>query len=276
MDFLDITWNLFRKLLSNKLYERLTKSKIGCYNDYHSIHTYKEIFNHYTAAGLEFNDKSVLEVGTGEQFFTAFYFLSAGAKEVALVDPLFSETSNSLLDQQAAVFSESTKHLPSTHKERLKTFRSFNDVPGNHNGTFDIICSHFVLEHFEDLNNFFTNASRLLRPNGICYNYIDLSDHAYHYFNRRPFTSWIYSARRLYHLRYSDAFYNRITDRRIWVNRSLLPGYKSLAAKTDLKITAINPVRYHAVKIHEDVLRRNPTPDPEDLHISHLALTLSK
>ena len=104
MNILDIAWNLFRKMLSKQLYDKLTKSKIGCYNNYHSIATYKDIYDHYIAAGLEFNDKRALEVGTGEQFFTALYFLSAGAREVTLVDPLFSETSDAIRERQTALF----------------------------------------------------------------------------------------------------------------------------------------------------------------------------
>ena len=70
-----------------------------------------------------------------------------------------------------------------------------------------------MLEHFNDLDSFFRNTSRLLAPQGVSYNFVDLSDHAYHLFDCREWTKWLYRTRMLYHLRYSEWFYNAITDK---------------------------------------------------------------
>lgn len=275
MNLIDIIWNLFRKLLGNNIYKKLQHSPLGRPNNYYSISTYKDIFEHYKKVGTNFKSKRILEIGCGKQFYTAFYFLSEGAESVSLVDPVFMENPNSTKDSQLEEFQKNSNgHTVSLSKE-INYYSSLDSIPENFNEKFDFLCSHFVLEHFDNLDNYFYNTSRLLSSTGLAYNFVDLSDHAYHLFDSRPWTKWIYKTRMLYHLRYSDSFYNFITDKRIWVNRFLLSAYKELASKYHLEILRIEPQLYHKVKIHKDVLERNH-PNNQDLYITHFSILLKK
>jgi SAM-dependent methyltransferase len=277
MDPFDIIWNILRKILSNNIYLLLKKSPIGRRPyDYYAIPTYTDIFNSYRSALGDFKGKKVLEVGPGEQFYTSCYFLSAGAESVTLVDPAINDTSFQVCETHARRFEEQNKGPAVSHLQKIGWFRSLDAIPQAKNGAYDIICSNFVLEHFKDLNDYFLNVKRLLHPDGRCFNYVDLSDHAYHFFDGRKSTKWIYRARMLYHLRYSDHMYHAITDKRIWVNRLLLPTYIALANKYGFKILAINKLRYHKTKIHQDILENNPAASEEDLFVTHFSLLLSK
>lgn len=275
MDLIDILWNLFRKSLSKELYSKLKKGPFGRPYNYYTISTYSDIFNHYKSAGLEFNSKNVLEIGPGAQYYTSYFFLSAGAKSVSLVDPVFNADSLTSRQLQLTVFLEHM-NMKSIDETNIQCYDSLESISSLFDNSFDIICSHFVLEHFDNLESFFKNTKRLLKPNGLCYSYVDLSDHVYHVFNSRPWTKWIYRTRMLYHLRYSDYLYNFITDKRIWVNRLLLPAYKSLSNKYSLQIIDTKPSLYHRVKIHKDVLTRNHTSNQSEFYITHFGLLLKK
>lgn len=275
MILFDILWNLFRKSLGNSAYKFLKKSPFGRPYNYYSISTYKNIFDHYKSnGGVVFTSKNILEIGCGEQFFTACLFLKDGAETISLVDPIFTANSASVKESHIKeVEIDSNSSLPSA-REKIRYYSSLDSIANDFNGKFDFICSHFVLEHFKDLNNYFQNIRRLLSPQGVSYNFVDLSDHAFHLFDSRLLTKWIYRKNMLYHLKYSDSIYNFITDSRIWVNRLLLPSYKKLAKEYGLSVINVNPSPYKKVKVHKDVLQRNVTSNENELYVSHFSILL--
>jgi SAM-dependent methyltransferase len=274
MDLLDVSLNLFRKSLGPTVYNRLRHSPLGRPYRYCSIGTYGSIFGLYRSAGTNFRSKKILEVGCGEQFYTAYHFLAAGARSVTLVDPVFTRDSSTVRASQLRECEEKNGGASISSDADVRFHKSLDEILPEETGTYDFICSHFALEHFDDLGLYFRGVRRLLAPHGTSCNFVDLSDHVYHLFDSRPSSRWLYRTRMLNHLRYSDPFYNAITDRRIWVNRLLLPSYESLAAKHGLRILSLDPSRYHRVRIHGDVLERNHTLEGEDLYVTHFSMLL--
>ena len=272
----DVFWNLFRKSLGNNVYTILKSSRFGRPYTYFSLPTFSDIFNRYKNTGISFKGKKILEVGGGNQFFTAFFFLKSGVRSVLFADPVFTSNTSPVYESQKVEFLAHFKNLTFPEPEPIHTYVSLESIPVSENGACDFICSHFVLEHFRDLDSFFKQTKRLLSANGTCFNVVDLSDHVYQLFNSRKATRWIYQTRLLYHLRYSDRFYNMVTDRRIWVNRLLIPSYRKLARKYDLEISDIEPLYCPETKIHPDLLKRESIDNEKELYVSHFSFRLSK
>ncbi len=184
----DIFWNLFRKSLGGSAYNALKSSPFGLPYTYLSLPTFSDVFDHYKKTCFSFEGKKVLEVGGGNQFFTAYFFLNSGVRSVLLADPVFNTDSPSLRDIQKEEFLGHFRNLTLPESEPIHTYASLESIPVSENGACDFICSHFVLEHFRDLDAFFKHTKRLLSPKGICFNIVDLSDHVYHLFNGRKAT----------------------------------------------------------------------------------------
>ncbi len=134
----------------------------------------------------------------------------------------------------------------------------------------------YALEHFRNLDSYFEFLQNHLSKDGISCNRVDLSNHVYHLFDARPLTRFICKNVVLSHLRYSDKFYAQISDKRTWVNRLLLPAYKNLANLYKLNIKKITQNPYKPVRIHPDVLKKNPTSDISELFIDQFTIILTK
>src|SRR4030043_1082488 len=223
----DIVYKIARKCLSVKQYALFSGSYFGRIKRYNQFKTFYRMYKEYEKY-MDVKNKIVVEVGSGKQFYTAILFLLNGAKKVFLVDqkmdaslyPLHAkEVSTSLgIDED---FEEK--------RNRICHFAFLSDVPPEYNSKIDIICSHFVLEHFKELSSFFEKAKMLLGTNGVCFSSVDLTDNTYHIFDDYKATQWIFKRRALHHLRYSDRFFKSICDKRTYVNRLLLPEYLKLA-----------------------------------------------
>ena len=275
---LDILWNLFRKSLSNNLYQKLHRSPLGRHKGYNTIFTYKNIFEFYksnTADFQDFKNKRILEVGCGEQFYTSYFFLNSGAESVSLVDPVFSnERSESILQDHFLQFQKLNGDTGQSKHPAIRYYSSFESI--NEHEQFDFIFSHYALEHFRNLDSYFEFLQNHLSKDGISCNRVDLSNHVYHLFDARPLTRFICKNVVLSHLRYSDKFYAQISDKRTWVNRLLLPAYKNLANLYKLNIKKITQNPYKPVIIHPDVLKKNPTSDISELFIDQFTIILTK
>lgn len=275
----DVLWKLFRKSLSDNLYETLRVSKFGRPYKYLSLETYHNIYKHYCEHNVNFSDKIVMEIGSGYQYYTAFYFLMAGARQVYLVDPVFHTINENIINEQKHEF---LKNYPDKNKNidvnKVTVLSSLSDIPDNKNGTIDVICSHLVLEHIHDLDNYFIQAYKLLQKGGQCYNFVDLTDHTYHIFDSRKLTKWIFNRRMLYHLKYSDRMYSCLSDKRTWVNRLLFPAYLAKAENIGFKDCKQKLFSSSKTKIHTDVLEKMAKTEfnEKQLYISHFSLMLLK
>jgi SAM-dependent methyltransferase len=275
MDFFDVAWNLFRKNLTGPAYDWCKNSCFGRTKLFVPTDYFRKIADEYASICPSFHNKKILEVGPGKQFYTGFHFLARGAQSVCLADPVFSGCGENQLEHDREEFMRCEKtHV--AERSGIQWYSSMDAIPTSENGMFDIICSHFVLEHIMDIDDFFQQSVRLLKPGGVYYHVVDLSDHAYHLFDNRPCTRWLYRSRMLHHLQYSNLLYNFITDNRIWVNRLLFPAYRLLIDRFNLKVQRFNQLFFQKVTIHRDVLEKNPTSNMAELFISHFGFLAVK
>ncbi len=270
----DIIWKLIRKSLSPSAYNWLSYRLFRRRDRYEKPETYTSIFDHYLKEGLEFKGKVVLEAGCGLQIYTALSMLRAGADRVLLAEPKILEKQNAL--EQITRFQGA-----GGREDVLKSiiaYRSLKDVEDAHSSGIDLICSYTVLEHVEDLDNFFRHSQRLLKPGGISYHTVDLSDHTYQFFARFPVLRRLNEKRALYHLRYSNRAFARLNDPKCFMNRVLLPKYLELTAAHGFVIEKVEPTTYSGpCKIHPDLLNSlSRQIDSKFLHTHVFSLTLRK
>ena len=267
---LDYLYKLSRKKLDANLYNKINMGVFGRAKKRNRIETYHSIFLNYQKVAKHFVGKTVLEVGGGNQIFTALFFLEAGAKKVVLVDPKTESITDETIESAIKKFKQFCPHS-SISKESidndLSMFSDLKRVSYEYNASVDFMFSHLVLEHFGDLSSFFMNISRLLK--GLSYNVVDLSDHTYHIFSKWWFTQWILRNRELFHLRYSKKTFARINDDKCYMNRILLPQYVAMAEKHRLKVKILDTVAaFKKPKIHNDVLKQFESRDPNDIYIT--------
>jgi SAM-dependent methyltransferase len=270
----DILYKLARKILGAGLYRALSRGPFGRARAYDSLQSFDNIFDHYRMRGLDFKTRSVLEVGAGNQFFTPLRFLSAGAKQVLVAEPVLSwdrfERDLELFNLHAG------KPLDSGWaRSRILAWKTTGDIPPGWNGRLDVICSHNVLEHFTDLSGYFMDIARLLSPQGMAYNKVDLSDHTYHIFSKYPFTRWILDRRMIHHFRYSRAAFDRLNDPKCYMNRILLPSYLDLARRNRLRIRDLVTESLDPVPIHPDLLQGQSGAKVGEIFVAGFGLTLS-
>ena len=268
---IDIIYKLSRKALKPGLYKRFSRSFFGRTTAYHKPETYLHIYDHYRDEGLVFENRVVLEIGPGNQFFTALCYLAEGARQVILVDPSITPESFS---QNIQAFNKTTgKNLSASLESRVSCYPDLQFVPDSWNAGIDLICSHQVLEHFSELESFFVHNQRLLASSGISYNRVDLSDHTYHIFDRFRFTHSINRERALFHLRYSKKIFDLLNDQKCFMNRILLPTYLDLAKKYGLGVKKLRTYRYKQIPVHPELL--SGSLDPELYYVSGFSLTLT-
>lgn len=273
---LDILYKLFRRSLPPGLYKLIRFSRLGRGRSYYTLSTYQAVFRHYLENGVAPRDKTVLELGGGNQFYTAAQFLAAGARRVILVDPVIHHTEQAFRAHAAecehAMPGTSTRASPTN----VQAFSQLSDVPATMDGCIDFICSHFVLEHFVDLREYFGNVRRLLTQSGLAYAFVDLSDHTYHVFDSRKVTKWIYRTNPIGHLRYSDGLFRHISDRRVFENRYLLPHYLRLSKDFGLSVRYAVQGTSPGARVHPSVLARSGAVAGALTDVTHFILTLAK
>jgi SAM-dependent methyltransferase len=274
----DIAWKLGRKSLTGGLYDFLSYRVLGRNRRYERLETYESIYRHYRDHGLEFRGRKVAEIGCGLQLFTGLQMLAEGASEVILVEPKldFSPTfvEGHVLRYNAA--RDKTLAVDDVAK-RSRAYKDLGKVPADDDGSVDIVCSYTVLEHVPDLSAFFRESYRVLKPGGVSYHLVDLSDHTYQVLGHFPLVAGINSRRGLYHLRYGDGAFARLNDPKCWMNRQLLPTYLDLARKVGFAVERLEVQPFRGpVQIHPDLLARVPGTDPAQLRALTFSLMLRK
>ncbi|MDR0330790.1 MAG: class I SAM-dependent methyltransferase [Chitinispirillales bacterium] len=224
-------------------YQIIRNSYFGRRKGYETLGTYEDIFLRYgnaaQALGVGFAGKTALEVGCGDQIFTALFLLAGGCGKVALVDPKLNSYGDAARFCGAVSAFRAVRpdfSMPDGEvRERVLCYNGLNEIPGAFNGSTDFIFTNVVLEHFHDLDVFFSAARRLLADGGVSFNTVDLSDHTYHIFRRFKATQSLSYRNALNHLRYSNKAFAFINDPKCFMNRHLLPAYGEKAAKHGLK-----------------------------------------
>ena len=273
----DALYKLARKLLPISFYRSLSRSVLGREKRWKRIETYVATFEFYRGQGMDFAGRKVAEVGSGDQYYTALFFLSAGAEQVLLVEPTLAPDAEKL----AAELQRFNEHTSTglrleDVKGRILCFRDLSEINPSLESQVDFFFSYLVLEHFRDIESFFLHTKRVLKTSGISCNLVDLSDHTYHLLVKYRFLRPFAERRLLYHLRYSDRMFDLVNDPKCYMNRKLLPEYLGLASKYNLRIAQLSKKTDEGAVVHPDLLRRYSSADPNDLKVVNFFLGLEK
>jgi SAM-dependent methyltransferase len=278
----DFCYKLARKSTPRFFYEVFRSSYFGRRKFLENIDIYREHFLKYQeVAQTGFTNKIVLEVGSGDQIFTALFFLNQGCRRVIIVDPKIEIIDNAeRLASAISVFKAACPQFSMSEsevKERILTEKNCCKIADSFNNGIDFIFSHTVLEHFQDLDEFYSNVRRLLAQDGVSFNKVDLSDHTYHIFSRFKFSHPLARWGRLSHLRYSDKTFALLNDPKCYMNRKPLPLYCQKAKAYNLKCRITEKELFdRAVKVHKDVVKELDAFDKEDINVLQFWMFLEK
>ena len=271
----DLIFKLSRRALPISLYKAISRSIFGRNRQWTGIAMPQKISEYYLSQGLDARNKIVIEVGGGDQIFTALFFLSWGATKVILVDPVIGKGRNSWVAVLGEFNRATGKNLEiNILKEKIECYEDLSKVPEIFNGKIGLICSHFSLEHFRDLSSFFVQNQRLLLIDGRSHNRIDLSDHTYHVFSKYQLLKSLSAKRSLYHLRYSDRMFTLLNDPKCYMNRKMIPDYVELSKKFGLIAECKARNQTKNFKVHFEILERYPHYSSEDFQVIDFSLDL--
>ncbi|MBU4332068.1 class I SAM-dependent methyltransferase [Patescibacteria group bacterium] len=231
---------------------------------------------------LSVPNKTVIEVGAGNQLYTALYLIYSGAKKVIVIEPCIDKNATKQLTQYAV---EIEKLFPDKIvKEELfgkiKIYKKGADeknLLSDYNGKIDTIFSHTTLEHIPDLNQIFKNFNQWLKNSGTMYHVVDFVDHLYYPFSSLPLLKFLFN-NKFRHLQYSPKTWKRVNDQKTcFMNRKLLPHYRKLAQKYDFEIKSIkSQAAQIKVKIHDDILMGLENINPRDLNAAKIEIVFRK
>lgn len=295
---LDAPYKLFRRKMPSELYIGL-QGLVGRRKTYYSVSYHLGIVDQYRQR-VPIEDRTVLEIGPGNEIATAVFMVLLGARRVYLVDriddnPFSTHGSGNdvpYIRELLHAFEESAlgkSHAPAMRDPELILERiqqvdcwftnprveALLDGPRP-----DVILSHFVLEHIFDLDAVFRNLDLILADDGVMYHDVDLSDHSYHVFTKYPWATRLFVANILRHLEYSSRTWARLDDpKAVPMNRALLPKYLELCDRYRFRTERLSTTAVsHAFAIHPDLLADvvEPRRTAEMLDISAFELTLSR
>jgi SAM-dependent methyltransferase len=284
-NMIDFCYKLARRCMPNSIYQAIRGSRFGRRRRWETVDTYRGIFLAYDRAlkaeEVNWTGKTVLEIGCGDQIYTALFLLANGCQKVILAEPKLQICSDEERVKRAlSLFRTAVPEFSLSDEEVEARLFWYNDVRETLdilNGSVDIILTHLVLEHFDDLDAFFSVAHRLLAPGAISVNMVDLSDHTWHIFTRFKALAPLTSRNGLNHLRYSNKTFALLNDPKCFMNRFLLPLYCQKAADYgfDCRISQKVPLG-RKVRIHNDVLRNLNIHDEEDRKVMSFHMLLRK
>jgi len=211
----------------------------------YSMRVFKEYERLCSLSNIKMKDKSIFEIGTGNNFLIALQFLSKGAKKVVNLDrfncldenkfnqKLYFKFWNSLdKDEKETLLKKIIIRNKQIHiKEQYFQYitgYSLEDINKISLDKFDLIISNAVLEHTSDLNKCFKNMKKLSKKNGKLTHIVDLKNH-----NRFD------KIHPLYFLTFSDWFWNLMSSNLGSPNRERFNKYESLFKKYNLKVLRI-------------------------------------
>lgn len=166
--------------------------------------------------GISFEDRVVMEIGSGRYARGALRMLAAGAKRVTLVDmdgvPLTHPTHRALLEKDCAQLGIRLDDALSRLELVIGDFTQIVPNPGQH---VDLAISNAVLEHVQEPEKILRHCRAWLNPGGFTGHLIDLRDHNLAF--RYPFEM----------LTYSDQVWRRYLDLKgsFHLNRWRAPDY---------------------------------------------------
>lgn len=140
------------------------------------------------------DNKDVTEIGPGDHIATGLGLLAAGARSYTCLDRFPGDYGNAyakgyyrgVRDAWSSAFSElvwpqwlDPNRFPEAYPERVRVLRAgveaVTDVATA--PKCDIVCSHAVGEHVQDVRAFAQTSFDLLRPGGVAFHVVDFSQH---------------------------------------------------------------------------------------------------
>lgn len=273
---MDMLFKLVWKVLRSDVLRVFSGRREGVEGDLSGIRLPRTRWQYYRNQGIDFRNRTVLEVGGGDMIYAALFFLAAGARRVVLVDPgiRFDEV-EWLSCERLFRISEGCDWEPYNALSRIECHPDLDAVPVSYNSGIDVICSHFALEHYRDLEGFFVQNQRLLAPMGISHHRVDLTDPTYQALGRYPFFKAFAARRRLYHLRYPDWLFRWLDDTKCPINRKLLPDYVRLARAHNLAVECVEKRMAPGAKVNQDLVWPGHPLKPDDLDVADFSMNLA-
>lgn len=249
-------------VLDERAYE-FCRHSVGRVGSCLNFESFRKVVNRYIQE-VSVENKTILEVGPGNQLVTAILLLLNGAERVFLIETNFHL--DKALQFTKKIFADKIgeeklkSYLKKITPLRYKIDRPFDiEVLDMLVKKIDIVVSHAVLEHVNDLDTAFKNFSLILKKHGDMFHLVDLSDHTYHIFERYAFINLnILGRQALNHLRYSNHLFRLLDDSKICpMNRELLPTYIRLCSKYNIEIRRLNTTPFvRKAIIHNDILEK--------------------
>jgi len=282
---IDFVYRFSRRIMPASIYQTIRGSYLGRQRKWENISTYREIFSKYNTmlreTGNDFTNKTALEIGCGDQIYTALFLLASGCQKVILAEPKLQIFNNKdRVRHSVSIFKKAMPEFLLSDDEitaRLFWLNDIRDIPDSFNNKVDIILTHLVLEHFDNLDLFFSAVHKFLVPNGISLNMVDLSDHIYHIFTRFKILAPLCRSNCLNHLRYSNKTFALLNDPKCFMNRYLLPMYCQKAAAHNLDCQISQKLLFDKkVRINSDVVNGLDIINEDDLKAIGFTMLLRK
>jgi len=274
----DVPYKLFRKVLPQVVYGGAIKKVFGRQKEFEHLDHFEFIYNHYCHKGLNFKDKTVLELGAGNQIYTALFFIHEGAKKVILVDPKidFDQQARDKAIEDFMIFKKSSNNI-SDFLDKIEFHPGLESLPQEYISGIDLICSYTVLEHIKDLRSMFLMCKKLINQTGSIFHEVDLTDLIYHFFNRYKRLKSLWLKRMAFHLRYSNKMFSVLNDNKCYMNRKMLPDYLKIIEQAGLHVKELqkNPLTT-MVRAHKDLKVNDNSKNAEDCKIGTFGILLAK
>jgi len=155
----------------------IKRSTLYSYNIFNStINLIKYFDKNYTL-----KNKTILEIGPGDNFLLAYLFLLNGAKKVYLVDRFKTNITKSfnlkLYEYYIKKYVNLKNFISLSNKIYYFSNTPFEKLNKIKKESIDLIFSQAVLEHVFDLNSTIKKISLLLKKGGYTIHQVDLNDH---------------------------------------------------------------------------------------------------
>lgn len=145
--------------------------------------------------------KSVLEIGPGDNIATGLAFLAAGAKSYTALDRFPGAYDGEQARAWYRLLRQSWSGEWPAHLD-AETFPSGAPVKAiplpveraSGIGKFDVVCSHAVGEHVDNVDAFCRVSNESLAPGGVAVHVVDFSGHQWEDDIFRRFPEWLWRA----------------------------------------------------------------------------------
>ncbi len=208
-----------------------------------SIEYIFQVFNDYLIYGnlsdKNLEEKTILEIGPGDNLGVALLFIAKGAKKVYTIDKYFSERIQSdevkiykairerLKDDERIRFDNAITLEEKDfklNKDKIESIygKSLEEIKSKSlNNYFDMIVSRAVLQVVNHLDRLFRKMNDCLKIGGIMLHKVDLRDYG-------TFTK--YKNHELGNLMFSDFIYTQMTNHSSIPNRKRINEYQKIVA----------------------------------------------